>query len=207
MHDHPTLSHVLDVALPLIPSRPRLRFLEGAPAGAAPADGPGYDDADADEPDEQESQEDADDDSDDSDEQDEPDDEQQFDAAAAAERIRKKNRENANLRKRAKAAEDEAAANKGAADKVSTLEAENLRLRVAIEHGLPLKLAKRLTGSTEEELLEDAQELLELTNGGTKRKPPTDQPKPRLRGGGDPTEAPTDETADTHKFAASIFDN
>ncbi|QUW18887.1 hypothetical protein [Agrococcus sp. Marseille-Q4369] len=206
MHDHPTLSHVLDVALPLIPSRPRLRFVEGAAAGAAASDGPGYDD-DADEPDEQESQEDSDDDSDGSEEQDEPDDEQQFDAAAAAERIRKKNRENANLRKRAKAAEDEAAANKGAADKVSTLEAENLRLRVALEHGLPLKLAKRLTGTTEEELLEDAQELLELTNGDKRKKPPTDQPKQRLRGGGDPTEAPIDETADTHKFASSVFDN
>lgn len=208
MHDTPTLRDILSVALPKIPGRPRLRFIDGPPPGTAPSDGPGFDEETDETDDDEQSQEDGDEESEDSDDEnaDEQEEGQQFDAAAAAERIRKKNRENANLRKRAKDAEASAAANKDAAEKTPALEAENLRLRVALKYGLPENLAKRLTGTTEEELLEDAQELLELT--GTKRKtPPTDQPKQRLRGGGDPTETPVDETTNSQKFAASIFDN
>lgn len=129
------------------------------------------------------------------------DDKEQFDADKAREKLRKINSENRNLRERAKKAEDAAKNSAETGERLTALEAENLRLRVAVKHGLPENLAKRLSGGTEEEMLADAEELLELLGG---RKPPTNQPRERLRGGGDPTAA-TDETADLDKFAEAIF--
>lgn len=126
-----------------------------------------------------------------------------FDADRAREKIRKANSEAVALRKRAKEAEEKATANADAGEKVTALEAEILRMRVALKHGLPESLAKRLTGTTEEELLADAEELLNLFGG---KKPPTQQPKESLRGGGDPTRE-ADPTADVDKFAESIFKN
>ena len=124
-----------------------------------------------------------------------------FDAEKAREKLRKVNSENRNLRERAKKAEQKAQETAGNGEKLTALEAENLRLRVAVKHGLPENLAKRLSGSTEEELLADAEELLDLMGG---KKPPTNQPKEKLRGGGDPTQA-VDESQDVDKFAEEMF--
>lgn len=126
-----------------------------------------------------------------------------FDAEKAREKLRKINSENRNLRERAKKAEEAAKQNAGSGEKVTALEAENLRLRVAVKHGLPENLAKRLTGNTEEELLADAEELLDLMGG---KKPPTQQPKERLRGGGDPNR-PVDDLLDEEKFLDKVFRN
>jgi hypothetical protein len=124
-----------------------------------------------------------------------------FDADKAREKIRKLNSESKNLRERAVKAEQRAKENAGNGERLTALEAENLRLRIGVKHGLPESLVKRLSGSTEEELLQDAEELMELFKGKTV---PSNQPKERLRGGGDPT-AEADPTADLDKFAAEAF--
>lgn len=126
-----------------------------------------------------------------------------FDAEKAREKIRKANSEAKNLRDRAVKAEQEAAANKGSSEKVTALEAENLKLRIAVKHGLPESLVKRLTGTTEEELLQDAEELLDMF-GKNGTKPPSNKPREQLRGGGNADDA-TDPTADLDKFAADVF--
>lgn len=110
--------------------------------------------------------------------------EQTFDADKAREKIRKINSENKNLRKRAADAESKVSDADAKGERVTALEAENLRLRVGVKHGLPEALIKRLSGTTEEEILQDAEELMELFG---KKAPPTNQPRERLRGGGDPT--------------------
>lgn len=108
----------------------------------------------------------------------EPDTDEVFDAEKAREKIRKVNSENRNLRKRATDAEAKAQ-DVGEKDKrISAQEAEIMRLRVAVKHGLPESLVKRLTGTTEEEILQDAKELMDLFGS---RKPPTDIPREKLR--------------------------
>jgi hypothetical protein len=135
---------------------------------------------------------------------DENEDSDQFDADKAREKIRKINSENRNLRKRANDAEAKAKDVDGKDERLTALEAENLRLRIGVKHGLPEALVKRLSGSTEDEILQDAEELMELFGGG--KKPPTQQPKEKLRGGGDPTQV-TDEVEDVDQFAERIFRN
>lgn len=124
-----------------------------------------------------------------------------FDPEKAREKIRKVNSENKNLRKRASDAEAKAKESEGKGERLTALEAENLRLRVAVKHGLPESLIKRLSGGTEEEILQDAEELMELFG---KKAPPTNQPKTKLRGGGDPTIEP-DGLDDSDKFAEKMF--
>lgn len=71
------------------------------------------------------------------------------------------------------------------------LSQENLRLRVALKAGLDDDLADRLRGETEEELLEDAQKLLDRfypEKEQEKAKPR--QPQARLKGGTKPNEEP-----------------
>jgi len=129
--------------------------------------------------------------------------EEGFDAEKAREKIRKINSEARKLRERTKAAEEKA---KGAEEKdsrLTALEAENLRLRVGVKHGLPEALIKRLSGTTEEEILKDAEELMELFGS---KKPPTNRPKESLRGGTDPTEN-AEEIGDLDKFSEKIFRN
>lgn len=65
--------------------------------------------------------------------------------------------------------------------------------------GLTPAQAKRLVGSTLEELEADADEILEAFPSAA-RKPPTDRPTPDLRGGNDPT----DETIDIKALVDSI---
>lgn len=124
-----------------------------------------------------------------------------FDSEKAREKIRKINSENRNLRKRAADAEAKA---QGADDKEKTItaqEAEIMRLRVAVKHGLPEALVKRLTGSTEEEILQDAEELMELFGS---KKPPTQRPRENLRSPGDPA---GDAEIDVEKVVRRVFEN
>ena len=85
---------------------------------------------------------------------------------------------------------------KSRADKV---EGELLRLRVGLAKGLTEAQAKRLVGSTKEELEADADDLLATFGGGG--RPGSSRPTERLRGGGDPDEEPE---PDLTKIAADI---
>jgi len=70
-------------------------------------------------------------------------------------------------------------------------DARVIRAEVAAAKGLTPAQAKRLTGSTREELEADAAELLETfapRHGDADRPNPTNRPKEDLRGGGDPTQ-------------------
>lgn len=69
------------------------------------------------------------------------------------------------------------------------LAVENLQLRVALELGIPAKLATRLRGATREELIEDAAELMD-TVAPRREEPKSQQPRPRLKGGAQPEEEP-----------------
>lgn len=128
-------------------------------------------------------------------------DETGFDANKAAEKIRKINSENRNLRKRAQEAEEKAKDVDGKDKTITTQAAEILRLRIAVKHGLPEQLVKRLTGTTEEEILQDAEELMELF--GTKA-PPSQRPKEKLRSPGDPS---GDADIDVDKVVQRVFEN
>lgn len=116
-----------------------------------------------------------------------------WDPERARRKIAKVNSENRTLRERATKAEQKASS-------VDDLTAANLRLEVGYELGLPLAIAKRLQGSTREEMLADAETLVELVSPA-KRPPSTTRPAERLRGGGEPDEAPE---PDLHKIAADI---
>lgn len=92
---------------------------------------------------------------------------------------------------------------KAAEERAANAEAKALRLEVAAAKGLTPAQAKRLVGSTQEELEADADEILETfpaAKGAT--PPPTNKPKPDLRGGSDPTEEP--DELDPRKLAAFI---
>ncbi len=79
---------------------------------------------------------------------------------------------------------------------------------MATAKGLTAAQAKRLAGATREELEADAEEILEAfpvstsTDDSSKGRPPSRQPKPELRGGGDPTEEPVE--TDPAKLAANV---
>lgn len=88
----------------------------------------------------------------------------------------------------------------------ATAETAAMRLEVALDKGLTATQAKRLIGSTREEMEADADELItsfappgeeEKSGGGPARRPTE-----RLRGGGTPAAEP-DET-DPRKLAAQI---
>ena len=122
-----------------------------------------------------------------------------FDADRAREKIRKLNSENKNLRDAKKAAEERAASVPDKDKRITDLESENLRIRVGARLGLPESLIDRLRGSTEEEVLKDAETLLDLVS--TKR-PTTGKPAERLRGGTEPAGEP--EETDPRKLAAQV---
>ena len=74
-------------------------------------------------------------------------------------------------------------------------EARALRMEVAMDKGLTVAQAKRLVGTTKEELEKDADELLKEFGGKPedKKKPASRRPDERLRGGTNPEEeGPTD---------------
>lgn len=105
-------------------------------------------------------------------------------------RLSKANREAANLRERAKAAE-----------------AEVLRWRVGAQAGLDPTLIKRLQGDTEAEMLADAEELLELSGRGQRTTPPgvPAELTSGRRGPVDAAELAAAE-ADLTKIGARIYD-
>lgn len=88
-------------------------------------------------------------------------------------------------------------------------EARALRAEVATAKGLTAAQAKRLAGTTREELESDADEIIEAfpvapsTETTPRGGPPSRQPKPALRGGGDPTTEEPVET-DPAKLAADV---
>lgn len=146
-----------------------------------------------------------------------------FDEDRAKSKIAKVNREAQKLRERLKELEPLAAkakeledANKteaeklterasSAEDRATKAEQELLRLQVAIDKGLTPAQARRLVGTTKEELEEDADDLLaSFASQDTKTTSKVERrPKERLaRGGSDPDE-PVEET-DPGKLAASI---
>lgn len=86
---------------------------------------------------------------------------------------------------------------KGRAEKA---EAQLMRLTVGLEKGLTPAQAKRLVGSTKEELEADADELL-ASFGNQTSTSTTTRPRETLRGGGDPT---GDPEPDIRKIAADI---
>lgn len=79
-----------------------------------------------------------------------------------------------------------------------------LRSEVAMAKGLTAAQAKRLVGTTKEELEADADEILDAFpagNGGA-TPPPSPRPVPDLKGGTDPTQSPVE--TDPAKLAESV---
>lgn len=102
------------------------------------------------------------------------DEQEPFDKDRAMRKIQKLNSEARNLRERAQEA-DKKAENADELTKTNEEQASKiLRLEVALKHGLPASLVGRLNGSTEEELLADAEELMGLF---VAKEPPSQSPK------------------------------
>jgi len=100
-----------------------------------------------------------------------------------------------------------AATTKAAEDRAVAAELRAMRLEVAASKGLTPAQAKRLVGTTVEELEADADELLDTFkpagDGEQSSKPQLPgKPQQQLRSGGDPTEEPTE--TDPAKLAAAI---
>lgn len=158
------------------------------------------------------------------DEKKKPKQQEPFDGDRFQKALNKKNSENANLRKRlqeleplAKKAQELEDAGKSeserlteratsAEERAAKAEQAFMRLEVAVDKGLTPAQARRLVGTTKEELEADADDLLasfatkDKDTKSTRRVP--DGPKEKLRGGGDPDE-PVEET-DPGKLAAAI---
>lgn len=159
-----------------------------------------------------------------------------FDRSRAEEKIRKANQEAASLRKRLKELEPLAAKAKELEDagksdlerlsaeaqthqsRADKAEQELLRLRVAMRKGLTETQARRLVGSTEDELEEDADDLLASFRPAQpdpepqveqdpepERDPnPRRRPQERLRPGAVPDADPEPVEMDPRKLAAAI---
>lgn len=136
----------------------------------------------------------------DSEESPEDDKDEAWDPERAKRKIGKVNSENKALRERATRAEKKAETVDDLQKQAATLGSENLRLRVGYELGLPMSLALRLQGETREQMLEDAQQLVELV-APTKR--PTQKPTEALRGGLEPDKEP--EETDLKKLGERMF--
>ena len=134
------------------------------------------------------------------DDEQEPDWRKDFDADKAAQRINKLSSEARNLRERTKAAEKKAGDVDTLTKTNDDLTRENLRLQVGYELGLPLALARRLSGSTRDELIADAEELVQIAGG---RVAPQRKPIEALRTGGEGDKEP--EETDLTKIGAQIF--
>lgn len=81
-------------------------------------------------------------------------------------------------------------------------EVRALRLEVAGAKGLSAAQAKRLVGSTKEELEADADEFLESIKSPDNSGAPPGKPKENLRGGGAPDDSPIE--MDPDKLAAAV---
>lgn len=90
----------------------------------------------------------------------------------------------------------------GHRSRADTAERNLMRLQVGLDKGLTPAQAKRLVGTTKEELEADADELAEAFGGKAQTSPPPGRPRENLRGGGEPAEEP--EETDPAKLAARI---
>jgi hypothetical protein len=124
-----------------------------------------------------------------------------WDPERARRKIGKVNSENKALRERATQAEKKAASVDELTQENGGLKATVLQLEVGYELGLPLAIAKRLQGSTREEMLADAEALVELV--APAKKPATRRPAEQLRGGGEPSQEP--EETDVRKLGERMF--
>lgn len=125
-----------------------------------------------------------------------------WDSERALKKIRKLNNEIRSAKATAAAAKRRA---EGMPDpnneRIKALEAENLRIRIGAKHGLPEELINRLQGDTEEEILADAEKLLDLVS--VRKAPPSRRPTENLRGGTEPATEP--EERDLDKLASRMF--
>jgi len=123
-----------------------------------------------------------------------------WDPERAKRKIAKLNSEAANLRKRlndAPKAEDAAAKDK----RITDLETATLRYEIALDLGLPKEIAARLQGASRDEMVADAEKLLELL--APAKRPTTRKPIEALRGGLEPDNEP--EETDLKKIGARMF--
>lgn len=82
------------------------------------------------------------------------------------------------------------------------LKLDKLRTEIAHDKGLPPKWAKRLTGTTREEIEADADDLADTLPQPEPRAVLSRKPRENLRGGGRPDDEP--EETDPRKLAAKI---
>lgn len=123
-----------------------------------------------------------------------------WDPERAKRKIAKLNSEAANLRKRlteAPKAEDAVAKDK----RIGELETATLRYEIALDLGLPKEIASRLQGNDRDEMVADAEKLLELLSPA--KRPPSNRPAEQLRGGGNPEREP--EETDLSKLGDRMF--
>lgn len=87
--------------------------------------------------------------------------------------------------------------------RIGELESAALRYEVALDLGLPKEIASRLQGKDRDEMVADAEKLLELL--APAKRPATRRPAEALRGGLQPDAEP--EETDPNKIAARMFRN
>ena len=134
----------------------------------------------------------------------ETDKEEAWDPERARRKIGKVNSENKALRERAATAEKKAANVDDLTQENGGLKATVLQLEVGYELGLPLAIAKRLQGSNREEMLADAEALVDLVSPA--KRPGTRKPvESTVRVAPDPDRDP--EETDPVKIGARMFRN
>ena len=113
-------------------------------------------------------------------------------------RLKVKEYEDRDKTEQEKVAEKAAEAEKRAAE----AEAKALRYEVATEKGVPKRAMKFLTGTTQEELEEQADEILALIGDADGGEKPSRRPKERLKSG---AASDSEPEPDTKKLADSIL--
>lgn len=106
----------------------------------------------------------------------------------------------ASIEKKASSADELAEQRDALAKERDSLSMENLRLNVGYELGLPLPLARRLSGSSREELIADAEELVKIAGAGVPRQR---KPVEALRSGGEGDKEP--EETDLSKIGSRMY--
>lgn len=134
------------------------------------------------------------------DSQEEVDKDEPWDPERAKRKIAKLNSEAANLRKRvneAPKADDVAAKDR----RITDLESAALRYEVALDLGLPKEIAARLQGKDRDEMVADAETLLELM--APAKRPATRKPAEAMRTASSPDLEP--EETDLNKLGSRMF--
>ena len=133
---------------------------------------------------------------------DEADKEIAWEPERARKKIAKLNNEIRAVKEKAKEADEKFATVAEKDSRIADLEKQALRYEVAFDLGLPKQIASRLQGNTREEMIADAQQLVDLI---APAKRPTQKPTETLRGGLEPEREP--EETDTRKIAERMFRN